>query len=108
MNIRTQTVGVSADERLLEFIDKKIGKLGGLGSPIHTAEVTLRKENDAAIRDKVAEIVLSLPGARLYTRQSGRNFEAALQRSVDTLRSQLTRYKGKSQSMRRRRSSPAG
>jgi len=108
MNIRTQAVGVTAEERLLEFIDKKIGKLAGLGSPIQTAEVTLRKEHDAAIRNKVTEVVLSLPGARLYTRQSGRSFEAALERSVDTLRSQLTRYKGKSLSVRRRRSSAAG
>lgn len=88
---------------MLAFIEKKIGKLSGLGSPVHSAEVTLRKESAQAIRDKVVEIVLAMPGTRLYTRQSGRNFEAAVERSVDTLRSQLMRYKGKSQAGRRRR-----
>lgn len=108
MKVRTQTIGVSAEDHLLAFIEKKIGKLAGLGSPVHTAEVTLRREVTDAIRDKVVEVVLGLPGTRLYTRQSGRNYEAAVERSVDTLRSQLVRYKGKAQTGRRRRSVSAG
>lgn len=104
MKIQTQVVGISTDDRLIGFVERKLGKLAGLGRPILQAQVTLRKESGGPILDKVMEVSVVVPGRQLYTRQRGQTFEAATEKAVDTLRSQITRYKGRNAAGRRARS----
>ncbi len=104
MNIKTQSVHFTADQKLIDFIDKKIGKLDGLGSHIIGVEVILKLENSGQIRDKVTEVKLNMPGNILFTKQVAKTFETAIEKSVDTLRTQITRYKGRNNQAKRRRS----
>lgn len=102
MLITTQTVHFEADPQLLSFVEKKIGKIRNVERRIISAEVSLRTENNGQIHDKIVEVKLHMPGTQLYTRQVAKQFEAAVEKSVDTLRSQIIRYKGRNSRNRRR------
>lgn len=105
MNVKTQSVHFTADQKLINFIEKKVGKLDSLGSSILDVEVILRLENSGQIRDKIAEVKLNMPGNLLFTKQVAKTFEASIEKSVDTLRTQITRYKGRNNPSKRKRSS---
>ena len=103
MNIKTQSVHFTADEKLLTYIDKKVGKLDKLHGRILDAEVILQLENSGQIRDKIAEIRIKIPGTVLFTKQTAKTFETAVDKSVNTLRRQLVRYKERRSNVRKRR-----
>lgn len=107
MNVITQSVQFTAEDKLLQFIDRKVRRLSKLGSAVLRAEVTLRRERPGQVQDKVVEVQLDLQGTRLYTRQAGRSFEAAMEKALDTLRSQVTRFKGRHADARRRNADSA-
>jgi len=48
------------------FIEKKLGKLTQLFDRIIDADVILKLENSGQIKDKVAEVKITLPGKRNF------------------------------------------
>ncbi len=93
MRVLTEAVQFKADTKLIEFIDQKVGKLDTFFDRIIEARVTLRLENSGQVRDKVAEVMLSVPGDNLFVKESDKTFEAAIDEAVDSLKRQLIRYK---------------
>lgn len=93
MRVLTEAVQFKADTKLLEFIEQKIGKMDTFFDRIIEARVTLRLENSGQVRDKVAEVMLSVPGDNLFVKESEKTFEAAIDEAVDSLKRQLIRYK---------------
>ncbi len=96
MDIRIQSIHFDADQKLTDFINKKVNKLGTYYNHIVDAEVFLKLENDgSAVKDKVAEVRLSVPGQTLFAEERSKNFEESVDLATESLRRQVKRYKEK-------------
>jgi putative sigma-54 modulation protein len=95
MKVHTQSLHFSADKNLIIFIEKKLGKLTQLFDRIIDADVVLKLENSGQIKDKVAEVKITLPGSVLYVKESTKSFEASIDSATSTLKRQLIKYKRK-------------
>lgn len=98
MKIQTQSVHFDADVKLLEFIEKKVGKLQTFFDKIIDAEVFLRLEKNGQVQDKIAEIKLNVPGSVLIAKESTKTFESSIDNSVAALKRQLIKRKEKMRS----------
>lgn len=95
MNINVQTIHFQADERLNDFISRKMKKLDTLGYNIQRAELMLRYESGLSFQDKHIEVRLTMAGAQLFTKQTASSYEAGIEKAIDILRNQIRRYRGK-------------
>jgi putative sigma-54 modulation protein len=95
MKIHTEAVQFKADQKLHEFIEKKMEKLTTHFDRIINAEIKLRLENSGQVKDKVAEIQLHVPGHNLFAKETNKTFEQSIDSAVDNLRRQLAKYKEK-------------
>lgn len=95
MKVHTEAVQFKADQKLLDFIEKKMEKLDNFFDRIIEAQVKLRLENSGQVKDKVAEVMLHVPGQSLFAKETNKSFEQSVDIAVDNLRRQLTRYKDK-------------
>ena len=93
MRVNTEAIGFKADQKLLNFIQKKTSKLDRFYEQIIDAEVVLKLENSGQIKGKVAEIKIHVPGETLFAKNTDRKFESAVDESLQALRRQLIRYK---------------
>ena len=91
MEIRVQSVKFDADQKLLDFIEKKVSKLPRFYEGITSSEVTLSLLNDH--ENKNVKIHTRVPGGDLVVERSAKSFETALNECVDILKEQLTRRK---------------
>jgi putative sigma-54 modulation protein len=95
MEIRTQAVNFDADTKLIEFIDRKLGKLDTFYDNIVSTEVSLKLEKTGQVQDKVAEIKLKVPGSTLIAKETSKSFEESIDLGASSLRRQLIKYKDK-------------
>ncbi len=96
MKINIQSVGFTAGQQLLDFVQEKTGKLLRFDDTLMGANAILRLENANTKEERhVAEITLELRGDKQFASKSGATFEEAVAETLDALRSQLQRRKGK-------------
>lgn len=95
MKVHTESVQFKADQKLLDYIGKKMERLERFFGNIINAEVKLRLENSGQVRDKVAEIRIFVPGQNFFAKETDKSFEAAVLETVSDLRRQLERHKEK-------------
>lgn len=93
MDIRIQSVKFDADTKLLDFIDKKVGKLEKFYGDVINAEVVLSLLPDTV--NKEVKIKVALPGKDLFIQKNGSTFEDAVVDCVDVLKGQLVKIKEK-------------
>ena len=93
MNLNTQAVHFTADQKLLDYIDSKLGKLNTYYDRILETKVFLKLENSGQVRDKIVEVKLALPGNTMVVTESNKTFEAAVDKAYSTLKRQLIRFK---------------
>lgn len=93
MDIRVQSVKFDADVKLLEFVDKKVGKLEKFYDQIIRGEVTLSLLPDNA--NKGVKIRLFMPGKDIFIEKNASTFEDAIVDCVDVLKEQLVKIKEK-------------
>lgn len=95
MNVKVQSLHFDADKKLVDFINEKLEKLNHFHDKITSSEVILRLDNSDAKDNKIAEIKLNIPGNELFAKRQCRTFEEAVDTSVDALRNQIAKVKGK-------------
>lgn len=93
MNLTMQAVGFNADQKLMEYIDKKYGKIDNYFNRIEDVQIFLKLENSGQVKDKIVETKIKVPGNYLVVTESSKSFEAAVDKSVSTVKRQLVRYK---------------
>lgn len=98
MNIKIESIHFDADQKLLDFINKKFGKLEQYYDRIMYIEVTLKLENSGQVRDKVVEVKVDVPGELIVCKGINKSFEAAVDEVVDVAKRQLIRHKEKARS----------
>lgn len=95
MEIRTQAVNFDADTKLIEFIDRKLGKLGTFYDNIVSTDVFLKLEKTGQVQDKIVEIKIKVPGSTLVAKETSKSLEESIDLSASSLRRQLLKYKDK-------------
>jgi putative sigma-54 modulation protein len=96
MRVNTQAIHFTADAKLLMFVNRKMSKLEQFFDRIIDANVALKLENSGQIKDKIAEIKLSLPGGMIVVKETSRTFEAAIDLAMSAVKRQLMRHKERS------------
>ncbi len=96
MNINIQTVHFDADEKLTEYINRKLDKLNTFHDRIIKVDVFLKLDNVVhTIKDKVAEIRVQVPRHQFFVKASSKSFEDSFDNAFESLVSQVVRKKEK-------------
>lgn len=93
MKINTTSIHFDADQKLLDYIQKKISKLDQFFDRIIDTQIFLKLENNGQVRDKIVEVKLLVPGDVLIATETSKTFEASADAAVDNMKRQLSRYK---------------
>lgn len=96
MKVMINSVRFKADQKLEEFITQKVEKLCAKYSEVISAEVSLKLDNTDTPENKIADVRLVLRGDDLYASKQTKTFEESIDNSIDALKKQLEKYKGKS------------
>ena len=95
MKVMINSVHFKADQKLEDFITLKVEKLCAKHSEVINAEVSLKLDNTDTPENKIADIRLVLRGDDLYASKQSKTFEESIDTSIDALKKQLEKYKGK-------------
>lgn len=95
MDLQVHSVHFDADKKLLDFIDKKIGKLEQYFGQIISGEVFLRIGSPSEPENKIVEIKLLIPGNELFAKKECKTFEEATDLVCEALRKQVKKHKEK-------------
>ena len=95
MKLQMHSIHFDADQKLLDFIQKRADKLETYYDRIVGGEVFLRLENSDNKDNKVVEIKLGIPGATLFAKEQKNSFESAADSAVESLRRQIKKHKEK-------------
>lgn len=93
MDIRIQSLKFDADQKLLDFIEKKLSKLPKFYDEIIRAEVILSLLPD--YDNKNVKVKVDIPGNDLVVERHSAKFEDALVDCVDVLKDLLVKTKEK-------------
>ncbi|HPE86667.1 MAG: ribosome-associated translation inhibitor RaiA [Bacteroidia bacterium] len=93
MNISINSVGFKADQKLEEFIERKVTKIGSLYDGVIGSEVTLKIDAKERPDNKIAEIRLLVPGEDLFVKKQTDSFEESADSACGALKKQLVKHK---------------
>ncbi len=96
MEVKINSVHFTADQRLVDFVNKKVGKLDTFFDGIINAEVILKVLKPEVANNKVAELKISIPAnGYLFAKKQADTFEEATDLAIDAVRKQIDKYKEK-------------
>ncbi len=94
MKVQVHAIHFNADQKLIDFIRRKLEKLETFYDRMLAGEVFLRLNNEG-IENKTVEISLKVPGSKLFAKEQARSFEKATDMATEALRNQLKKFKTK-------------
>jgi putative sigma-54 modulation protein len=89
------SIRFDADQKLIDFIQKKADKLDRFFDRIIDGEVFLRLDKDNNMENKIVEIKLNIPKSQLFARERSKSFEAASDLAIEALKKQIIKHKDK-------------
>ena len=95
MKVNTQSVNFSADQKLINFIQKRMDKLETFYDKVIKSDVFLKLENTSDKENKVFEARVSVPGDSFIVKKQCKTFEEAADSAVSSLERQLKKRKEK-------------
>lgn len=95
MNVQIQSVKFDAGKQLIEFIEKKLAKLDRFAENAMGADVILKLDKDNERGNKIAVVTLHIPGGDLRLEEQARTFEEAIDNSLDVMKRQIEKAKGR-------------
>lgn len=95
MNVQIQSVKFDAGKQLIEFIEKKLAKLDRFAENAMGADVILKLDKDNERGNKIAVVTLHIPGGDLRVEEQARTFEEAIDNSLDEMKRQIEKAKGR-------------
>jgi len=95
MSLKVQSIHFDADQKLVDFVEVRVGKLNQFYDQIIDSEVFLKVDKGESNGNKIAEIKLALPGKELFAKKQSSTFEEATDMAVEALRRQIKKHKGK-------------
>ena len=93
MEIKIKSLKFDADQKLLDYVEKKVKKLERFNDGIVNVDVnlTLLQEPD----NKNVKLQVHVPGEEMIIERNAKSFEEAITESVDAMKEKLTRAKEK-------------
>ncbi|MCH5688545.1 HPF/RaiA family ribosome-associated protein [Niabella sp. W65] len=96
MNVNIQTVNFNADQKLIEFVNRKMEKLNTFHDRIIESDVFLKLDNVVHnIKDKIVEIKVHVPRHSFFVKSTSKSFEESFDAAFDSLVNQVKRRKEK-------------
>lgn len=96
MNVQIQTVHFDADQKLMDHVQKKLGKLKTFHDKITGVEVYFKLDSmSQKVKDKIAEIKVNIPRHSLFAKHESKIFEESFDEAFDSLVSQIKKQKQK-------------
>lgn len=94
MNVNIQTVHFDADNKLVDYITRKLEKLNTFHDRIIKVDVYLKLDNIVhTIKDKIAEIRVHVPRHDFFVKASSKSFEESFDTALESLVTQIKRKK---------------
>lgn len=98
MNIKINDVHFTADQKLVDFINKKVSKLETFFDGIISVEIILKVIKPETSNNKEVELKLSIPSKDyLFAKKQADTFEEALDLAIEAVKRQLSKIKEKMQ-----------
>lgn len=95
MNTQIQAIHFKADQKLKDYIVKKLEKLNTFYDGIIDSQVFLKLENTSSKDNKIVEIKVNGKHQSFIKTEVASSFEAATDTAVDALKTQVKRFKGR-------------
>ena len=95
MKVHVHPVDFTVDQKLVDFIQKKLDKLDNFYDRIIEADVHLKLENTNTKENKIVEVKVHIPGESLVLKIQFKSFEEGIDCSVEPLERMLLKYKEK-------------
>ncbi len=94
MTVNIQSVRFEADNKLTDHIQKKLAKLASFHDRIIKVDVFLKLDNVVhQIKDKVAEIRISIPRNEIFVKSSSKSFEESFDDAFNSVCNKIKRKK---------------
>ena len=91
MEIRIQSLKFDADQKLLDFVEKKVSKIGKFDDQITGVEVVLSLLEKPDNKD--VKLIVHIPGGSQVIERNAKTFEEAVNYCADAMKEKLTRHK---------------
>ena len=95
MKLQMHSIHFVADQKLIDFIQRKADKLDTFFDQIIDGEVFMRLDKNDKSENKIVEIKLNVPGKQFFAKSQKDSFEAATDDSIEALRRQIKKHKEK-------------
>ncbi len=95
MDIRIQAIRFEVGEKLNDFIIKKVSKLSKFSEEIGKVEVSLKVVKPETALNKEVLLKAAMPGKELVAQETCDTFEEAIDKTMDSLLRQLSKFKEK-------------
>jgi len=95
MKVNTQSVNFNADQKLIDFIQKRMDKLEQYYDKVIKSDVYLKVENTSDKENKIFEAHVSVPGDSFVVKKICKTFEEGADSAVSSLERQLKKRKQK-------------
>jgi len=95
MKVNMQSVNFNADQKLLDFIQKRMDKLDIFYDKIIKSDVFLKVENTSDKENKIFEARVSVPGDSFVVKKQCKSFEEGADIAIASLERQLKKRKEK-------------
>ena len=95
MKVNTQSVNFNADQKLIDFIQKRMDKLEMYYDKVIKSDVFLKVENTSGKENKIFEANVHVPGDSFVVKKQCKTFEEGTDMAVASLQRQLKKRKEK-------------
>ncbi len=93
MDISIQSLKFNADQKLLDYVEKKVSKLERFDDSVTSVDVSLSLQERPD--NKSVKIQVNVPGGCLLVERQAASFEEAVTEVVDAMKERLVRNKEK-------------
>jgi ribosomal subunit interface protein len=93
MEIRVQSIKFNADQKLLDFVEKKFSRLEKFYDAVTAVDVALSLLPDR--ENKNVKVQVSIPGNTIVVEKNAKTFEDAVVDCADILKEKLVKVKEK-------------
>ena len=93
MEIRVQSIKFNADQKLLDFVEKKFSRLEKFYEAVTSVDVALSLLPDHD--NKSVKVQVSIPGSTIVVEKNAKTFEDAVVDCADILKEKLVKVKEK-------------
>ena len=95
MKVEIHSIHFNPDRKLVDFVNKKIEKISSIDDSLIKTDVFLKIEKPESPENKIAEIRVHSSKGEYFAKKQCDTFEESIDLSVQALRKQVLKQKGR-------------